>query len=55
MKQCNPLIPEGYKYIRGTWDKGFIIERFSDGCRFMWVPFGSLGGTYIKILYDSKR
>lgn len=33
-----PPIPEGYVYVKGTWDTGFIIERISDKSWFTWVP-----------------
>ncbi len=38
----NPPIPEGYKHVCGEWDNGFVIERYSDGSQFVWIPVGSL-------------
>ena len=38
----NPPIPEGYKHICGEWNNGFVIERYSDGSQFVWIPVGSL-------------
>ena len=38
----NPPIPKGYIYIEGLWNDGLIIERTSDGSRFVWIPVGSL-------------
>jgi len=38
----NPPIPEGYSYICGRWNDGFVIERCSDGSQFVWIPVGWL-------------
>ena len=38
----NPPIPEGYKHVCGEWNNGFVIERYSDGNQFVWIPVGSL-------------
>jgi hypothetical protein len=38
----NPPIMDGYRYVEGSWDKGFVIERISDGSLFVWVPVGFL-------------
>ena len=38
----NPPIPEGYKYVCGEWNNGFVIERQTDGSQFVWIPVGSL-------------
>lgn len=38
----NPPIPEGYKYITGKWNDGFVIERVSDGSQFTWIPVMAL-------------
>lgn len=43
----NPVIPEGYKYVCGEWNNGFVIERASDGSQFVWVPVGSLDSNGI--------
>lgn len=40
----NPPIPEGYKYVCGEWNNGFVIERF-DGSQFVWIPVGSLNSN----------
>ena len=37
-----PPILQGYKHICGEWNNGFVIERYSDGSQFVWVPVGSL-------------
>ena len=39
---ANPPIPEGYKYVCGEWNNGFVIERCSDESQFVWIPVGSL-------------
>ena len=39
---ANPLIPEGYKHVCGEWNNGFVIERYSDGSQFVWIPVESL-------------
>ena len=41
-KYANPPIPKGYKHILGEWNKGYVIERCSDGSQFVWIPVGSL-------------
>ena len=38
----NPPILDGYKYVSGTWDNSFVIERNTDGSQFVWVPVGCL-------------
>lgn len=38
----NPIIPQGYRYVCGKWNDGFVIERYSDGSQFVWIPVGSL-------------
>lgn len=45
---ANPPIPEGYIHILGEWNKGFVIQRVSDGSEFVWVPVGYLDadGTF---------
>ena len=47
-----PPILEGYKYVCGEWNNGFVIERCSDGSQFVWIPVGNLdyNGTL-----DGKR
>ena len=41
----NPPIPDGYKYVSGEWNNGFVIERESDSSQFVWVPVGCLFST----------
>lgn len=41
-RYANPVVPEGYKHICGEWNNGFVIERYSDGSQFVWIPVGSL-------------
>ena len=41
----NPPIPEGYKYVCGEWNNGFVIGRCSDGSQFVWIPVGSLNSN----------
>ena len=53
----NPPIPKGYNHICGEWDNGFVIQRFSDGSQFVWIPVGILDsngtlGKDIKNLND---
>lgn len=52
----NPPIPEGYKHVCGEWNTGFVIERWSDGSQFVWVPVGSLdaNGTLDGKSFDEK-
>jgi len=38
----NPPIPEGYKYLEGEWNDGFVIEKVSDKSQFIWIPVGFL-------------
>lgn len=38
----NPPIPEGYKYVSGKWDNGFVIEKKLDKSEFVWIPVGAL-------------
>lgn len=38
------IIPDGYSYLMGTVDTGFVIARESDGSQFVWVPVASLEG-----------
>lgn len=33
----NPYIPEGFKYIEGTWDTGYVIES-EKGNQYVWIP-----------------
>ena len=39
---ANPPIPEGYRFVCGEWNYGFVIERCSDRSQFVWIPVGSL-------------
>ena len=36
-----PPIPNGYKYVSGEWNTGFVIEKCHDGSKFVWIPVGS--------------
>ena len=38
----NPPIPEGYRYVCGEWNNGYVIERSADGSQFVWIPVGWL-------------
>lgn len=53
---ANPPIPEGYKHIMGEWNNGFVIERYSDGSQFVWIPVGSLdsNGTLDGVSFNQK-
>ena len=53
---ANPPIPEGYKYVCGDWNNGFVIERDSDGSQFVWIPVGSLdsNGTLDGVSFAEK-
>lgn len=37
-----PVIPKGFEYVKGEWDKGFAIKSKIDGSEFVWIPVGSL-------------
>lgn len=56
-KYVDPVIPEGYRHIRGTyWYNGFEIERIKDGSMFTFIPVGSLknNGTLDGKHFDEK-
>jgi len=36
-----PPIPEGYSYVEGEWNNGFVIQD-KLGNQFVWIPVGSL-------------
>lgn len=38
----NPYIPEGYVYLKGEWQNGFVIQNLVDKSEFVWVPVGWL-------------
>lgn len=38
----NPIIPQGFTYLKGEWKKGFTIRNMADGSEFVWVPVGYL-------------
>lgn len=38
----NPPIPEGYHYVVGSWNDGFVISRNFDKSQFVWIPVGCL-------------
>ena len=42
----NPYIPDGFYYVDGDWDTGFIIEDAANGNQFVWVP---VDGTTVKL------
>ena len=33
-----PYIPNGFIYIEGTWNSGYVIREISTGNEFVWVP-----------------
>lgn len=37
----NPYIPEGFKYVEGEWNSGFVIEDENQN-QFVWVPCTNL-------------
>ena len=37
----NPPIPEGWEYVEGEWNNGFVIQD-TKGNQFVWVPVGFL-------------
>lgn len=47
-KYETPPILDGYKYVSGKWNNGFIIERIQDESQFVWIPVGWLdsNGTF---------
>lgn len=53
---ANPPILNGYKYVCGEWNDGFVIEKHSDRSQFVWVPVLSLAsnGTLDGIHYLEK-
>ena len=53
---ANPPIPQGYEYIYGKWQDGFVIQRVSDGSEFVWIPVGSLDpdGTLDGVHFSEK-
>lgn len=55
-KYQNPPIPEGYKYVCGDVYNGYVIERYSDGSQFVWVPVKFLvpDGTLDSKLFNKK-
>lgn len=36
-KFSEPYIPEGFYFVEGTWDKGFVIQD-NNGNQYVWVP-----------------
>lgn len=51
-----PIIPEGFRYVTGDWNTGFVITDIN-GNEFVWVPVGWLNQTKptdaLKKYYDS--
>ncbi len=41
-KYETPPVLDGYRYVSGRWDNGFIIERIQDESQFVWIPVGWL-------------
>ena len=37
-----PPVLDGFRYVEGKWDDGFVIEDKAYGSRFVWIPVGSL-------------
>lgn len=52
----NPPVPLGFRYVKGRWNTGFVIERIADGSKFTWVPVGYLdaNGTIDGINFNEK-
>lgn len=44
----NPVVPEGYIHLEGSWKGGFVIQNQEDGSEFVWIPVGFLDsdGTF---------
>lgn len=38
----NPIIPNGWKYVVGEWNDGFVIRRDCDGSEMVWIPIEQL-------------
>lgn len=38
----NPVVPEGYIHLEGSWKGGFVIQNQEDGSEFVWIPVGFL-------------
>ena len=47
-----PPVFDGFRYVEGKWDDGFVIEDKAFRSRFVWVPVGSL---YAKGTLDGKN
>lgn len=41
-----PYIPEGFRYVEGTWDTGYVIEDSEKGNQFVWIP---VDGTTVSL------
>ncbi len=52
----NPIIPNGFKYLKGEWNNGFVIQNKADDSCFVWDPVGSLeaDGTLDGINFNEK-
>ena len=37
-----PPVFDGFRYVEGKWDDGFVIEDKAYRSRFVWIPVGSL-------------
>ena len=38
----NPPIPDGFRWMEGKWDEGFVIESRSTYSHYVWIPVGYL-------------
>ena len=38
LEVASPVIPNGFKYLEGTIENGFVIKNKTDGNEFVWVP-----------------
>lgn len=38
----NPIIPQGFTYLKSEWNNGFTIRNEADGSDFVWIPVGCL-------------
>ena len=41
-----PVIPNGFEYLEGTVDTGYVIKNKTDGNEFVWVPV--IAGTFTR-------
>lgn len=52
----NPPIPTGYRYLKGNWENGYVIQRTTDDSQFVWIPVGLLksNGTLDGVSFKEK-